>query len=186
MNKIYLDDNLYYVENFINKEDILLINNILSERKIWVASGNFHIAEIQEISDILQKYKFSLEDTVNTNDSSIVFNTKIHKMSKSLNTWSMEPHWDKNYSKNSKNLIHDTPSNLFISHGYIIYLNDNYGGGEIVYTLKNISIKPKSGMLLVHPSTHEYTHGVSRVIEGDRYTVTGFAYSKKFLMQVMV
>lgn len=186
MNKIYLDHNLYYIENFINKEDTEKIKSIIYNINDWINSGNFYITETEEISEILKKYKESLEDIINTEKSSIVFNTKIHKMSQSLNEWAMNPHWDKNYSGSSKNLLHDTPSNLFISHGYILYLNDDFEGGEVVYTLKDIRLKPKPGMLLVHPSTEEYTHGVSKIIKGDRYTITGFAYDKKFLMQVMV
>lgn len=56
----------------------------------------------------------------------------------------------------------------------LLYLNDEYTGGEILFTKKNIKIKPKKNTLLVFPSTDEYAHSAEPVISGTKYVVVGF------------
>jgi hypothetical protein len=52
----------------------------------------------------------------------------------------------------------------------ILYINDNYIGGEIVFDQYNYSIKPKSGTLIMFPGNKYYAHKVNKVIDGNRYT----------------
>lgn len=60
----------------------------------------------------------------------------------------------------------------FLQFATVIYLNDNYEGGEIFFPNQNFSYKPKSGDAVVFPcGGSEYMHGVSEVISGDRYTI---------------
>jgi hypothetical protein len=65
----------------------------------------------------------------------------------------------------------DTP------HGLVLYLNEDYLGGEIYYSKLGIVIKPEAGSLVIHPGTIEYSHGVIPVVSGTRYATT--AFSKK-------
>jgi predicted 2-oxoglutarate/Fe(II)-dependent dioxygenase YbiX len=53
----------------------------------------------------------------------------------------------------------------------IIYLNDNYEGGEIEFVNFNIKIKPKPGMLIVFPSMYPYAHIAHPVISGTKYAL---------------
>jgi hypothetical protein len=53
----------------------------------------------------------------------------------------------------------------------IIYLNDNYEGGEIKFETHDLSIKPKSGDLVMFPGNMHYAHEVTKVLSGDRYTL---------------
>lgn len=66
-------------------------------------------------------------------------------------------------------------TNNDIMHGFVIYINDNYSGGEIYYPKKDIAIKPNARSLVIHPGTEEYTHGVKPVESGLRYTLTSFS-----------
>lgn len=68
---------------------------------------------------------------------------------------------------------HHTNNN--IAHGFVVYINDDYEGGEIYYPKKGIAIKAKARSLVIHPSSEEYTHGVKEVKSGIRYTLTSFA-----------
>jgi len=56
-------------------------------------------------------------------------------------------------------------------YGYIIYLNDNYEGGEIFYPEFNFSYKPKPGDLIVHDVN--VPHGVKEIISGNRISIAG-------------
>jgi len=64
--------------------------------------------------------------------------------------------------------------NAPVEYGVVIYLNDNFEGGELYYSEKNLTIHPKRGMLVIHGATKEYTHGVSEVTSGVRYGLTMF------------
>jgi len=65
--------------------------------------------------------------------------------------------------------------------GCVLYLNDNYDGGEIYFPNQNIEIKPKPNTLVFFPGTMEYLHGVRNIINGVRYTLTSFwTYNKQF------
>jgi predicted 2-oxoglutarate/Fe(II)-dependent dioxygenase YbiX len=77
------------------------------------------------------------------------------------------------HADNPPSLMHgiDTP------HGLVLYLNDDYEGGEIYYPKLGIAIKPEAGSLVIHPGTVQYAHGVIPVTSGIRYATT--AFSKK-------
>jgi Rps23 Pro-64 3,4-dihydroxylase Tpa1-like proline 4-hydroxylase len=53
----------------------------------------------------------------------------------------------------------------------LVYLNDDYEGGELGFATHNIVIKPKKGDLIMFPGNMHYAHEVFEVISGTRYTV---------------
>jgi len=53
----------------------------------------------------------------------------------------------------------------------IIYLNDNYEGGEIKFETHDVCLKPKTGDLVIFPGNVHYAHEVKKVLSGDRYTL---------------
>jgi hypothetical protein len=53
----------------------------------------------------------------------------------------------------------------------LVYLNDNYEGGEISFATHDITIKPKIGDLLIFPGNMHYAHEVKEVLSGTRYTL---------------
>jgi len=69
----------------------------------------------------------------------------------------------------------DQDTDPSIRYATIIYINDNYNGGELFFTNKDIEIKPKAGSLIVFPGTNEFNHGVRHVQAGPiRYVLVGF------------
>ena len=50
----------------------------------------------------------------------------------------------------------------------VLFLNDDFEGGEFVFPAWNISIKPEPGLFIAFPSTHHYLHGVQPVTSGER------------------
>jgi hypothetical protein len=73
----------------------------------------------------------------------------------------------------------DNFSSLFIDVGCIMYLNDEYSGGEIYFPAYEIEIKPKPGDLIFFPGSHLYMHGVKELASGNRYTLTTFYTTPK-------
>ena len=54
------------------------------------------------------------------------------------------------------------------------YLNDNYLGGEIVFTNLNLKIKPKANSVIIFPSGPEYAHEVLPITYGTKYVISAF------------
>jgi len=52
----------------------------------------------------------------------------------------------------------------------ILYLNDDYVGGDIYFPKYNISFKPEPGDLLTFPDNPDFVHGVKAIEDGTRYT----------------
>jgi hypothetical protein len=54
----------------------------------------------------------------------------------------------------------------------VVYLNDDYEGGDIWFPrMDNLSIKPKTGDIVVFPSTYIYEHASQDMISGTKYAV---------------
>jgi predicted 2-oxoglutarate/Fe(II)-dependent dioxygenase YbiX len=53
----------------------------------------------------------------------------------------------------------------------ILYLNNNYTGGEIEFVFHNVTIKPSPGMLIVFPSNYAYSHIAHPVKTGTKYAI---------------
>lgn len=60
------------------------------------------------------------------------------------------------------------------SFGGVIFLNSDFDGGKLYYPNVGIEVNPKPGMVVLHPAGIEYTHGVSKVTRGIRYTISNF------------
>ncbi len=52
----------------------------------------------------------------------------------------------------------------------LVYLNDDYVGGDIYFPEYDISFKPEPGDLLTFPDNPKFIHGVKAITEGIRYT----------------
>lgn len=65
----------------------------------------------------------------------------------------------------------DLSNGLYPKRNYasMIYLNDNYEGGEIYIPDLNFELKPQKGMLLTFDGAN-YLHGVKKITKGIRYT----------------
>jgi hypothetical protein len=55
-------------------------------------------------------------------------------------------------------------------YGLVVYINDDYEGGEIFYTKQNIIYKPKAGDLIIHSAEDHCEHGVNPVKTNVRYS----------------
>jgi len=56
----------------------------------------------------------------------------------------------------------------------IIYLNDDYEGGELYFPNQGIQFKPKRGAVYFFPGDMNYVHGVTVLESGIRYTCPFF------------
>lgn len=64
-----------------------------------------------------------------------------------------------------------TPKRAFSS---VLYLNDDYEGGETYFPGHNVRFKPKAGTMVLFGSGAGYVHGVTKVKKGVRYMYAGW------------
>lgn len=57
---------------------------------------------------------------------------------------------------------------------FILYLNDDYEGGEIEFDLQQFKLKPSQGDFLFFPPFWTHTHRVNTITKGCRYIITGW------------
>jgi hypothetical protein len=89
-----------------------------------------------------------------------------------LVSWSeglfLPPHSDNCHPDNRPNNV---PWRTF---GSIVYLNDDFEGGEVYLTGLDKIVKPKAGMLIAFTGGTHHEHGVLKITKGERVTMPSF------------
>lgn len=75
---------------------------------------------------------------------------------------------------------YDSGSDMGRCISAVVYLNDDYTGGEIEFPNFNVKIKPQAGMLILFPSTFPYTHIAHPIINGTKYAIVTWLRDQKF------
>jgi len=60
----------------------------------------------------------------------------------------------------------------------LLYLNDDFSGGELSFFAMNYVYRPRRGDLVFFPSDHRYAHRAHEVTEGRRYVVVSWASAR--------
>lgn len=58
----------------------------------------------------------------------------------------------------------------------VLYLNDDYSGGELSFPNQNLSIKPEAGSMIIFPSVMPYIHDPQPAYGAERYICPVFWY----------
>jgi hypothetical protein len=186
---------IVYIKNFLSKEQSATLisavvdslanhsdnedlvgytndNQVNPGEKPYVFLGKYdHPSVRAAIADINAKLENLYADLYGADKADFFIKVSVINVMKTLGD--MPPHYD---SLPGLKVGVDTP------HGMVLYLNDDYEGGQIYYPNLEIAIKPEAGSLVMHPGTEEYLHGVATVTSGIRYV--GTAFSKKGLMKI--
>ena len=60
----------------------------------------------------------------------------------------------------------------------ILYVNDDYDGGELEFTKFNLKIKPKKNSILLFPSNYAYEHIAHTVTKGKKICIVSWFFSR--------
>jgi 2-oxoglutarate-Fe(II)-dependent oxygenase superfamily protein len=77
-------------------------------------------------------------------------------------------HADNEQRKHGRWVPNHTPQRDYTA---LVYLNDNFTGGELVFPDRDVVIIPGPGLLVGFPSNHKFVHAVPRVRSGKRYSL---------------
>jgi hypothetical protein len=115
---------------------------------------------IMEIIDAMyacaEKYAeiYSIEDKINIG--------KIFVLNKYRENEEMGQHTDWNEDQNT------------LEYSFVVYLNDDYEGGEIYFGKQDVKIKPKAGSIILFPSKEPYYHGSLALKSGRKIFIPHF------------
>lgn len=193
MNKVYIDPEIYYVENVLSPEELAIVRAFVEEEDGWIDGTDTYSdtrnskPKGQEIAfgSASNRMKFITDDIYEifekahnnffaaaepdldlTTISRYIQSFKAGYGDHDSDKWAMRPHQD------SEPDFYVTAN---IKKGLVFYINDDFEGGEIEYVNKGIIHKPVANSMIVHCSTNlDYTHGVRMVTKGIRYAVTNF------------
>jgi hypothetical protein len=145
---------LYSDDNFLAKDQCNALINIYNQN-------------IDKIFKHREQYPLDIDKLKNLTD-------RVEKICKDLNPLSeLDTHQIVMWPTNSYMIPHlDDSNDLFAA---LIYLNDDYIGGETCF--ENTTIKPKEGKLIIFCGAKQ-KHSVSKITEGTRYTIGMWFQSK--------
>ena len=187
-------DELIWVKNFITQDELNNINEAIGQttQKDWETHymssvSNFCMLKFgrDDVDNLVAEGKFEItqgfaDKTWNIQDSGVsrsIYNRLSSLLSKCdpslvLSGFSTIQRLPPGTELKS-HVDQDTDPS--IRYATIIYINDDYGSGEIFFKNLGIALKPKPRDLLFFPGNSKYEHGVKPVSDGPvRYVLVGF------------
>lgn len=187
-------DNVIIVENFLSKDDLKIITDIIDNlpEEDWMIEYTQNLKRFclekfgrDDVDNLVAEGKFEItvgwqDKNYNLENEPVTHNI-IERLSHfvSMADPSLEASGLKTLQRMQEGIqlkAHtDQDTDPSIRYATIIYINDNYNGGELFFSNKDIEIKPKPGSLIIFPGTNEFNHGVRHVQAGPiRYVLVGF------------
>jgi Rps23 Pro-64 3,4-dihydroxylase Tpa1-like proline 4-hydroxylase len=138
------------------------------DRFLWISSLPNSEAEAR---DLMNATRFRVIDELRSFYSEPVLYSDTIQLVKWNEGQSMPPHAD---NANPDGSPHGMPWRAYAS---VIYLNDEYEGGDIYFPRLSARIQPDKGLLLGFRGDFSHEHGVEEITQGVRYTMPGW-YSR--------
>jgi len=200
MIKEVLEDNIYYYKNVIpnsNKfiEEIESLdkldykNSHLTEWMRWVSSN--------DPDDIFGEYKsgaFTMPEPNSDIDAryALIVSTILNAINLCVADYSKSLNKDLGFMPNEITIRKYFPPAQMGPHidceeddeearltaSIVLYLNDNYTGGDLSFPEQGIKIKPEAGSLVIFPSVKPYFHASTPLISGNKYMCPAFMFRR--------
>ena len=153
-------------------------------------------------SKTVPEYESQEESGRTSSGFSITKHAKVNETIKTVNDkcYNLISLAVKNYIENfeiGEEIKHSEPYNIirysegqhYVSHydggtgsarsiSVLVYLNDDYDGGEIEFPNFQLKIKPKAGTLILFPSNYAYSHIAHKVVSGTKYAIVTFLHDR--------
>jgi predicted 2-oxoglutarate/Fe(II)-dependent dioxygenase YbiX len=179
MEKVYIHPDIFYIENFLTDQEL---SNLVSES----LEDNWEDYTKQMTENLKANWANKLKRMTNQENIKSMYGIRtriIDELGEKYshlqlsNSRSIKRYRVGDLDRGGKYALN--PHHDGIKHpwqlGFIIYLNDDFEGGEITYENLGISLKAKPGTLVVHKANDDCTHRVEAVTNGTRYMITFFA-----------
>ncbi len=164
---------IFEYPKFVSRLDCLKILDWFSSARKKSVNGTeffnnhsvpYHSVDNLQIKKIMNKFRFDA-----TMQTIVSFKEKLYPEYTDLVYWpvgrDMAVHSDAFYPDGSPGKY------PWRWCGGVLYLNDNYEGGETYFPNFNVKIKPEMGKLALFSSDLEHKHGVTEILKADRFTM---------------
>ena len=177
------------LSNFELKQDIVIFNNVLKKEQCdvlikytsndldrWKKATTFGEQPEHAESSPRQADVWSINQSDDIDERVFkVFSeclTKVREFYPDLHIESDEGYGLLKYSPGGYYSTHTDhgPSNIRTISA-LIYLNDDYEGGELYFPRQDIKIKPKTGQVVFFPSNYLYPHASLPITSGTKYSI---------------
>jgi hypothetical protein len=190
---VELYESIYRIENVLQPEDIQYLRTLAesTNQEGWKeqnykalyeqAAHVYGEEDLENIKDYIERNRSDYWDDKVIDIPDKDFCQKINKR--------LEPFFSGMYDLNSLEEIQrqyegvgldehvDSEYDKRIQLAVVIYINDDFTGGELYFPTKDIEIKPIAGSCLIFDTGSEFYHGVRKVGPGPgRYAMAGFAW----------
>lgn len=178
MDKVFIDKDIYYIDNFLSRYEIDEIIKFAKEDNGWDYKSNPNIA-MKPFN--LNDHMYSIYDEIRKRISLLLENDDEYTRGGGMLQKLVNIEGDSIYGLgvHSDNHPYGDGMSIYVTKGYVIYLNNNFTGGEIDYVDKGILMSPVPGRIVVHSGYDDNKHGVRKVSDGTRYMITGFVFNNK-------
>lgn len=182
MNAVELDKNIYYYNDIFEDTDdyLKLLHDDSLVWEDWFSSdssvqyGHYIGGQRTLPSNILEPIKEKLFKCLShyseNTDLHFGWIPEFYKIQKYSTGVYMGPHVD------SIDKTADKSPTISI----VIYLNDDYEGGNICFPEQGLDIKPKAGSMIIFPSYPPYYHDPKPVTKGTKYMCPVFCFKEPF------
>jgi hypothetical protein len=168
--------NIFLIKDFISEEDRVSLLDIAqnASEEEWKKDYFENLDNIKDqinyqwydkALNIDSDLKISLRDKIR---SSIGANFSIQQfvtIQRHYAGSSLPEHLDKSYERKP-------------DYAIVLYLNDDYLGGELYFSKLNLEFKFPKGSLVIFDTHDDYIHGVKEILEGPtRYVITSFIFN---------
>lgn len=159
---------------FVPSKTIHDMRNDLSDNQSVRTSYSLSLGNAAKVSEVAKAIYDNCDDLLRSAVKEYKEIFKIQEEIKEAESYSLlryttGQHYKQHYDGNieSKRVI-----------SVLIYLNDDYDGGEIEFPNFNLKIKPKRGTLILFPSNYAYSHIAHDVISGTKYVIVTWLKDK--------
>jgi len=186
-----LDYGIHLYKSAIKKQEALkIIEDLENEISLGIPNIQWSGAQVNDkenVNDVrncldLKFKKENLGANLPKNDMLLDIHNRVEKdLDKCLNHYESLWHLKMHY-KEAFNFVKYLPGKYFKIHGdhgpyytctvsAVIYLNDDYDGGDIEFVRQGLIVKPGAGDIIIFPSNYVYEHASLEVRSGVKYSV---------------
>jgi Rps23 Pro-64 3,4-dihydroxylase Tpa1-like proline 4-hydroxylase len=161
-------DSIVIIPNFLSEQEINYLMASLSDENMRTfvsqKDENDNPTNWMNIYRLIVD-KFKLIERIKTE---VVKSYEFDRI-ESRDQWLSVVRWDKGtkLQLHVDDLGYETDNHI----ATLVYLNDDYDGGEVAFATHDVTVKPKTGDLLIFPGNMHYAHEVKEILSGTRYTV---------------
>ena len=167
------------IPNFISDEECDILVDAFENNSLTNTANDFWDNMIVYPATIADRGVLGLMAKTGSRTREVILETyqpdQIYSDSIMLCRWDvgkqLTPHID-----NQDSHEYSTPWRTYSS---LVYLNEEYEGGEIFFPRLDLLLKPTKGLLVIFSSGPEHEHGVKPVTAGKRYTMPSWYTTDK-------